>query len=792
MASAIYRFGEFQLDPASRELRRGEEDLALPLKVFDCVVYLVENRDRAVGRDELIEAVWGDAHLSDSVLGQAILLARKALDDTGEEQHVIKTVRGFGYRWAAPVDVARSQDTVGTGRRPRRRSLWLLLGILATIVLAAGWPYLRRDREPEAVKAASATPATGEIAILLPVRVEAGEGHAWIRLGLMDLIAERLRAAGQAMVPSDTVIALLGDGADALGQDDVDRLAETTAARLVLAARAEVEGTRWTVSLHSLLGPRPPVTAAGEAHDVLEAARICADRMARALGLTPPADRNADPGLQMLLQRIRAARLAQQMDVARALIEDAEPRLRRHPEIRFQRATIEIYSHRLDAAEAVLVPLLEETPAEVDPVLRARTMSSLAVVNARREDWRVAESTWKEAAALLSGLEPLTALEPLRTLGMVHTNLAGAVLARGDVEAAREQIAQARRIFRSLGDVQALGVLDISLGVLEARRERYTEALHYFKSAADRHTAVHDAGSELHARAYLMAAHLELLNPQTASAVEPRVLELVAQVDNPWLAAIAELARVDLLDASGRSQAAAELLRDVILRTEAHEDLLVLRAEALVRAAERAVYEGDAEQAAEMAGEVIDRLGLDHHREHDTILGQAGLALVRAHLSRGNRVAAMRAAARIDELAEDSGVPSPRIDATLARAAIAAAKGKADEARAAFELALSHADATQAPRRLLEVAQSYVPWLLGESARGLPDLERALSVADRLTPYADRHYEAALLQLRVYQASGPPSAWRTALSRARSLAGERPIPPELLKVPRSDQEVIHE
>lgn len=634
----------------------------------------------------------------------------------------------------------------------------------------------------------AAPPVAGEIALLLPVKVEAGEGHAWIRLGLMDLIAERLRAAGQAVVPSDTVIALLDGAAELPGPDDVDRLAAATGARLVLEAHAEVVGTRWTVSLHNLLGAGPPVTAAGEAHDVLEAAHACADRMALALGLTPATDPDTDRDLQMLLQKIRAATLAQQMHVARALIGGADPRLRRHPEIRFEKSRIEYYSHRLDAAQAAFDPLLEETPPERDPVLRARILNGLAAVHARRGDWDTAEPMMEEAARLLTGPDPLTAQDPLGTRGLIHMNLGAAALGRGDVEAAREHVAQARRLFLSIGDVQKLAVLDLLLGVLEGQHDRWTEALRYFQSAADRHAAVHDAGSELHARAHLMTAHLELLDPRAALAVEPRVIELLAQTDNPMLAATANLTRVDLLEAIGRPQAARSLLRDVTVTTETREDLYVQRMEALVRTAERAARDDDDELAAQLASEVADRLAPDRTWMHDSILGRAWLVLVRANLSRGDLPAAKAASAAITDLADHSSVLAPKIYAALAQAALAAAEARRGAAKAAFELALTHADAGRVPRHLLQVAQSYVPWLLREGTHGAPDLGSALRVADRVAPYADQHYDAALLQLRVYHASGPPSAWRTALARARSLTGERPIPPELLTAPRSDRE----
>src|SRR4029077_14223452 len=61
-----------------------------------------------VGRDELIAAVWGRTETGDGTLGQTVLAARRALEDTGKEQHAIRTVFRFGYHWVAPVEILES------------------------------------------------------------------------------------------------------------------------------------------------------------------------------------------------------------------------------------------------------------------------------------------------------------------------------------------------------------------------------------------------------------------------------------------------------------------------------------------------------------------------------------------------------------------------------------------------------------------------------------------------------------------------------------------------------------
>src|SRR6476646_2917493 len=106
-----YRFGDFRIVPATRELWRGDAPVAVPPRAFDCIVYLLEHRERAVGRDELIAAVWGRTETGDGTLGQTVLAARRALDDTGKEQHAIRTVFRFGYHWVAPVEIVEEAPT---------------------------------------------------------------------------------------------------------------------------------------------------------------------------------------------------------------------------------------------------------------------------------------------------------------------------------------------------------------------------------------------------------------------------------------------------------------------------------------------------------------------------------------------------------------------------------------------------------------------------------------------------------------------------------------------------------
>ena len=98
-----FRFEHYLLDSDRRELRCGSELIALEPQVFDLLIYLVQNRDRLVSKDDLIASVWGGRIVSDSTLTSRINAVRKAVGDSGEEQHLIRTTPKKGFRFVGDV-----------------------------------------------------------------------------------------------------------------------------------------------------------------------------------------------------------------------------------------------------------------------------------------------------------------------------------------------------------------------------------------------------------------------------------------------------------------------------------------------------------------------------------------------------------------------------------------------------------------------------------------------------------------------------------------------------------------
>jgi TolB-like protein len=103
-------FADYVLDPDRRELTRGSGTVAIGPQVFDLLLCLVQNRERVVSKDELLNAVWGGRIVSESTITSHINAVRKAIGDSGEEQRHIRTVARKGFRFVGDVREAQPLD----------------------------------------------------------------------------------------------------------------------------------------------------------------------------------------------------------------------------------------------------------------------------------------------------------------------------------------------------------------------------------------------------------------------------------------------------------------------------------------------------------------------------------------------------------------------------------------------------------------------------------------------------------------------------------------------------------
>jgi DNA-binding winged helix-turn-helix (wHTH) protein len=151
-----YTLGDYSLDTQRYELCRAGIPLPLQPKVFELLAYLIQPRDRVVTRQELFDTLWPAQFVSDDALERIVVLARRAVGDSGRTQRVIKTIHGRGYRCVVPVEEhlpappgeallaapTRVQDTAASPAMPHpvdaeRKQVTVLSCALSSVVTQA-------------------------------------------------------------------------------------------------------------------------------------------------------------------------------------------------------------------------------------------------------------------------------------------------------------------------------------------------------------------------------------------------------------------------------------------------------------------------------------------------------------------------------------------------------------------------------------------------------------------------------------------------------------------------------
>lgn len=104
---ALFRFGEFEADESTFELRRGGKTVPVQRIVLETIFFLIRSQGRAVSKSDLLRGPWRGHKVSDAAVSRAVMLARRALDDSSSR--LIGTVHGVGYRFLAPVAQSSSE-----------------------------------------------------------------------------------------------------------------------------------------------------------------------------------------------------------------------------------------------------------------------------------------------------------------------------------------------------------------------------------------------------------------------------------------------------------------------------------------------------------------------------------------------------------------------------------------------------------------------------------------------------------------------------------------------------------
>lgn len=109
--AVTFRFGPFSLDSRARQLLRDGCEVTLSPKAFQLLLLLVENRSRAMSRQELHEQLWPSTFVLETNLAGLVAEIRRALADTADKPSFVRTMHRFGYRFIGTVyEADRSVD----------------------------------------------------------------------------------------------------------------------------------------------------------------------------------------------------------------------------------------------------------------------------------------------------------------------------------------------------------------------------------------------------------------------------------------------------------------------------------------------------------------------------------------------------------------------------------------------------------------------------------------------------------------------------------------------------------
>jgi DNA-binding winged helix-turn-helix (wHTH) protein len=128
-----FRFADFTLDTATRQLLLNGGDVHLTPKAFDLLELLLTNRARAVSKADLQRELWPDTFVEETNLASLVAEIRRALQDRAAAPRFIGTIYGFGYRFVGAVTGDQARDDPAPGRLTRclivdRRELRLMSG----------------------------------------------------------------------------------------------------------------------------------------------------------------------------------------------------------------------------------------------------------------------------------------------------------------------------------------------------------------------------------------------------------------------------------------------------------------------------------------------------------------------------------------------------------------------------------------------------------------------------------------------------------------------------------------
>jgi len=787
-----YRFNDYELIPDTRRLMRAGVDVAIGVRIFEVIAYLIQHRQRAIGRDELLSAVWGRIDGGDATLAQAVLKARRALGDDGNAQNYIRTVSRFGYQWIAPTaEIVATEPAVpvtvpiadapqhaarvehdatitlpngdNAAQLPRRR---LAIAASLAVIAAAGAIFALMHSRPNAPNEKPAREiASGVVPGLILVApthvhsVAADDG--WMRLGVMSLSAQALaNVPGHAVVSDETVLAAVARGG---ANPAVADLRTATGASIIITSDANRVGEDWRFDATVFNADGSAQLVSARAGDPI----VAAGSLARSLRELLAPEGNADGGEKVpsdvlaLAAHMKAAILEAQNGRALTLLAQAPKAVAESPRIVLLQAEALTQLGRPQEAIDALRPLVDRaSTATAAPHWLPDAWSALG-------DSELALGHPAEADAFFRRAIQLDAIADRRSLGLAWRGLGIAQIVRNDLDGAEQSYLRARLELEPVGDRLLLARVTDGLAYIATTRGRVGDALMLYEQAAAMGAAAGLNETELGSQLNVAQAHQYLLHHSIALEKLRVLLPRIRAIDYPALHRFGAISYANaLVETGAKTDARAELKR--LAETspkDIHTDAVV---DVRLDEAEIRLALGDAHEAIPLAQAV--------HREHDAASApdlhlEAVATLLHAYLLAGDKDAAAALANDKNVWLSGNAREPARLHALIAQAAWSSRNGDAAGAIDRYQQALALARAFGTPVLLRDAALPYAKFQLDAGA-----IDAARATASIVGPYAEDDFEIALLMARIAAATRDQDLARSYFAQARRLAGERWTP----------------
>ena len=274
----IYLLDGFEIDAAQLCLRRNGEEQHLRSKTFQVLLYLLEQRNRLVTKNELIERIWPDTSVTDNTLEQCLAEIRRVLGDNSRQPRFIKTIPRAGYRFIGAVeevngkptgladkslaaltpDTPRKTPAQETRSRISSRSILIGSAVLMVALAAIGVWYLKRSSSTKASlvnTTLTQDPTRRPVAVMFFDNESGNADLDWLREGLSDMIITDLSRSNKLAVLSRQQLHVLlaregHNKTEKIGLDEAINLGRQTQANLLVLGSFAKLGDQIRIDVH--------------------------------------------------------------------------------------------------------------------------------------------------------------------------------------------------------------------------------------------------------------------------------------------------------------------------------------------------------------------------------------------------------------------------------------------------------------------------------------------------------------------------------------------------------------